>query len=570
MRVGIRGRILLLALGIGIPLALVGVFALGRMWTVGRSQLDDSVKQQSELAAIAFERWVDAQRQPLITIAAVAAARKGSLPFDDNLQYVVKTRPYWIDLRIVDTAGKTQLVQPANVEPPPSALTDYLLAETRSRKSWVLVTDRTHDESKPIFALAVPIEGGGAVIARVDGTAITGLFSDIQLPERAVIGIFDSQRRRLYRKQTSGTSFDSDLNSSPLFSALGGRRVTVVELESPYDQVLRVYGVARAGATDFVVSVGVPSASLYEPMRRQLTRYLFFSLLALGCAVFAAILLQRNIVRPVHRLRTAAMALGDGDLTARAPINSAGEIGELGAAFNLMAMQIKEREERLTELDRLKSEFVSSVSHELRTPLTTIKTLTHVLQRTRPSDEERGEYLETIAAECDRQSDLVTNLLDLSRIESGAYKLELGQIDAVEIVSTCARLEKHVADTHRQILRAELPETSVGVVANRATLRRILCTLIENAIKYTPDFGEITLAVLGAGNEIGICIKDNGCGISKEDLPHIFERFFQGRMSPPAPGQEFLEETSGGREQPGVGLGSSVLFTSGAFLSSGD
>jgi signal transduction histidine kinase len=71
----------------------------------------------------------------------------------------------------------------------------------------------------------------------------------------------------------------------------------------------------------------------------------------------------------------------------------------------MMAEQIREREERLSELDRLKSEFVGSVSHELRTPLTTIKTLTHVLQRAHPSDAERSEYLETIASECDRQID---------------------------------------------------------------------------------------------------------------------------------------------------------------------
>ncbi len=75
MKVGIRGRILLLAIGIGIPLALVGVLALRQMRNISRLQLEASVSQQSELAAIAFERWVDAQRQPLITIAAVAADR---------------------------------------------------------------------------------------------------------------------------------------------------------------------------------------------------------------------------------------------------------------------------------------------------------------------------------------------------------------------------------------------------------------------------------------------------------------------------------------------------------------
>ncbi len=104
MKVSIRGRLLLLTLGISIPLALVGVFALNRMWTIGRTQLDDSVKQQAELAAIAFEHWVDSQRQPLITIAAVAGHGQINSP-GNNLQYVVSTRPFWIGLDIVDQTG---------------------------------------------------------------------------------------------------------------------------------------------------------------------------------------------------------------------------------------------------------------------------------------------------------------------------------------------------------------------------------------------------------------------------------------------------------------------------------
>ena len=107
-------------------------------------------------------------------------------------------------------------------------------------------------------------------------------------------------------------------------------------------------------------------------------------------------MIERSIVGPVRRLRSAAQRLGGGDLTARAPISEGGEIGELGAAFNTMAQQIAEREERLTELDRLKSEFVSSVSHELKTPLTTIKLLSHVLQQRGIAEEERLDYSRTI------------------------------------------------------------------------------------------------------------------------------------------------------------------------------
>jgi hypothetical protein len=181
MRVGIRARIILLTIGIGIPLALVGAAALVSMWSTGRAQLDASVRQQAELAATAFERWVDAQRQPLFTIAAAIDGDRETLDADQLLGYIVKTRPYWIDLIIIDATGRTRLRDPDTQNPPTDALLNHLLHETQRLNSWALVTDRTRDESQPTFALGVPTKKGGAVIARIDGTAIKDIFADIQL-----------------------------------------------------------------------------------------------------------------------------------------------------------------------------------------------------------------------------------------------------------------------------------------------------------------------------------------------------------------------------------------------------
>jgi signal transduction histidine kinase len=543
---------LLLAIGIAIPLALVGVADLRGMWRVSRSQLDDSVKQQAELASLAFDRWVDAQRQPLLTIAAIAAEQKADSPYFNNLRYEVETRPHWIDLRIVDASGRTLVAAPPGREPPPSAVLDYLLSETARRGTWTLVTDRTIDESRPVFAIAVPIKGGGAVIARVDGTAISELFRDIQFPGQAVIAVFDAEGRILYRKQTTETPIDTQVSGSPLFAALGSDRVAVVELESPYDAVRRVYGLARTRSTDFVVVVGVPSAELYEPARRQYLRYLYFSLLALGCAVVAALVIERSITRPVQRLSAAAQALGAGDLKTRAPVNASGEIGELGAAFNTMAEQIEEREQRLTELDRLKSEFVSGVSHELRTPLTTIKTLTYVLLRGRESEAERREHLLTIAAECDRQIDLVLNLLDLSRIESGAFKVSLTRVNPAEVMLSCVTQGQHAAEARAQKLTLDVPAELPDVRADKGALRRALCSLLENAIKYTPEGGRITVAALATSDEVSIQVRDTGCGILAEDVPHIFEKFYRGR---PASALATDDNSMEYAERPGVGLG---------------
>ena len=560
---GVRGRLIVLAVGVAVPLMLVGVMDLRGMWSVSRSQLDESVKQQAELAAVAFERWVDAQRQPLTTVAVIAS-KQGLEPaaFGNNLRYAVETRPHWIDLHVLGPAGENVMTQPPGREPLPPALSDYLLAEAQRRGTWAVATDRTLDEARPIFTVAVPIKGGGAVVARVDGAAMSELFQDVNLTERSVIGVFDADGRVLYRKQTTETPVDTTVTGTPLLSALGdertkalgNNRAAVIEVESPYDGVRRVYGIARAGVTDCVVIVGIPSAALYAPAKRQFTRHLYFSLLALCCAVIAALIVARSIVLPIRRLRGAAQALGGGDLTARAPAAGRGEINELGTVFNTMAEQIGEREERLKELDRLKSEFVSSVSHELRTPLTTIKTLTRVLQRGGQTESERQEYLETIAAECDRQIDLVLNLLDLSRIEAGAYKVSLSRVNVAEVISTCLLTEQHATEVRGQSLTSDLSDGLPDALADQVALRRVLCSLIENAIKYTPDGGHITVrAKRTEAHGVAISVEDNGCGINPEDVSHVFEKFYRGRpAADDGQSNAFPDECA---EAPGVGLG---------------
>ncbi len=552
---GIRARLLVLAVVIAVPLALVGAADLLRVWQSNRSQLEESLKQQAELAAVAFERWIDAQRQPLVTLAAEAGEQSLRSPqLAEHLRLTVQTRPFWIDARLIDQAGDSVVAQPPGREPPPPALSDYLLSEIRRRGSWAIATDRTLDEARPVFALAVPAAGEGAVLARVDGAAISELFSDIEMSERAVIAVFDSENRRLYRRQTTTEPIDLTVSGAPMVAALGDGKTAVVEMESPYDGVRRVYGLARAGETGCVVSVGIPSSTLYEPARRQFYRHALFSLLAFVCAVGAALLIARGIVRPVLRLRGAAQEIGAGDFSARAPASGGGELGELGAAFNAMAAQVAEREERLKELDRLKSEFVSSVSHELRTPLTTIKTLTRVLQRGRLSDEERREYLDTIAAECDRQIDLVLNLLDLSRIESGAYKVARTRVNPAEVVTACAQVEGHAAEVRGLTLGLELPAEVPHVLTDREALRRVVCSLVENAIKYTPEGGRITVKAAQSQEPgaVEITVRDTGVGILSDDVPFVFEKFFRGRPAPSlADGQDALE----GGDAPGVGLG---------------
>lgn len=173
----IRGRLLTLAMGGVLPLLIFGLIVLWIVWKEKQNQLNEGLEQQAELAAVVFDRWLDGQYQPLKTIASYPPKHfEDKSALEGTLKAAVIHRPGWIDLRVLDTSGKIVSIYPANAESLPDSVTDKLLAGMR-RGLPTVDTDWERGQARNMVAIALPVEGVGVVVARIDGAALKEPFS---------------------------------------------------------------------------------------------------------------------------------------------------------------------------------------------------------------------------------------------------------------------------------------------------------------------------------------------------------------------------------------------------------
>ncbi|MDO8500405.1 MAG: HAMP domain-containing sensor histidine kinase [Gemmatimonadaceae bacterium] len=247
--------------------------------------------------------------------------------------------------------------------------------------------------------------------------------------------------------------------------------------------------------------------------------------IALLIATLIAIWLTRSISHPVFELDKGMQAVADGDFTQRLPAmeKRTDEFGRLANSYHGMTAQ-------LAELDKLKAEFVSVASHELKTPINVIVGYLELLQENIYGElnPKQREICGTLGKQAHTLTRLVKRLLDISRFEAGGGKLERRQVDldrflhSFETSFQVLALQREIS--FRVVRGGDLPS---HVLWDEDRINEVLGNLLSNAFKFTDRGGTVELGVEGSENEVSITIRDTGVGIAAEQLPHIFEKFFQ-------------------------------------------
>ena len=247
-----------------------------------------------------------------------------------------------------------------------------------------------------------------------------------------------------------------------------------------------------------------------------------------------AIFFTTRLTTPLRRISEAARKFGGGDFSVRVPVDGDDEVAQLAVTFNNMARNLE-------TIDSSRASFMGNIAHELRTPMTSIKGfIDGMLDGTIP-DDMRQHYLGLVSQEVGRLTRLIQNMLDISKLEAGEYRVNAQSYDVWEsLTGVVFSAEQRVEDQGVEI-QGLAPQKTM-VYADPDLVYQVVYNLFDNALKFTPKGGYIRFSVQKAGGFVTVSVENSGQGISAEALPFVFERFYK-------------EDKSRGLNTKGSGLG---------------
>ncbi len=362
-------------------------------------------------------------------------------------------------------------------------------------------------------------------VASRDITRTQAEFLGTQYPGNPSVLIVDRAQEVLVVYSDPSLRFRGSDGREGISLALQGRETSG---STEVNSVAVVYGtvpVRAGGSVVGAVYVALPLVELTAPLRHIRTFVGWTVLATILWAALVSLLLAQRIAGPIQEMRSATARMAAGALSERVPVRTTDELGDLARSLNYMAAELE-------RLDVTRREFVADASHELRTPVANLAVAVEVLRGSLPtSDPGAAPLLDAIEREVERLRMLVENLLDLSAIESGRVQLHLVPTDLGELTNVVVESFRARAAQRGVTLERLGPTRGITVQTDPDRMSQVLSNLLDNALKFTPGGGRVSVSVTAHRDHVTVAVDDTGSGIPPDDLPHIFDRFFKADRS---------------------------------------
>lgn len=354
----------------------------------------------------------------------------------------------------------------------------------------------------------------GRILLSTDGSYLGKRISDGE-----VLSVLTSQNSTVY---------------SQLYSDMGG---LLPKKSGMYASVFN-FGVSSYDGT-LIVCYG---DGRHDALSQSTIKTVILASLWVMIASFVAVyFISEKIVSPIRQMGVATKRFSAGEFDTKIPVEGSDEIAELATAFNSMA-------DSLANLEYMRSSFLANVAHDLRTPMTSISGFIDGILSGAIPQEQQSYYLGVIGQEIRRLSRLVSNLLDISRMEAGNRKFEKTPFDICETARIILLTFEAKIDAKKLNVEFDAPEDRLYVYSDKDAVYQVLYNLCDNAVKFSRDGGLYRITIKEAGDKVSVSVFDEGIGVSKEDLPNVFDRFYKS-------------DKSRGLDRTGVGLGLYIVKT---------
>lgn len=254
---------------------------------------------------------------------------------------------------------------------------------------------------------------------------------------------------------------------------------------------------------------------------------LYWGMVAGGLTLFTRKKMKDTYEQPLHKLAEAMKQVANGDFSVYVPtIHTQNKWDYL----DVMIVDFNKMVEELGSIETLKTDFISNVSHEMKTPITVIKNSAQMLQLGTLPEEEKEEYAKTIDSAAGRLSDLITNILKLNKLENQRIVPEARSYDVCRQLCECALSFENLWEK-KEIELEMIIEDAAMIQADESLLELVWNNLFSNAVKFTDPGGRITVCQVSDGEYVKVSVSDTGCGMSRESMEHILDKFYQGDSS---------------------------------------